>query len=481
MRKWLPTGGKRNPSVWTDINGMLPTKIGTYRTYPGFAAYSSFTTGPATPGTTCTAWCAELVSGLAICVIGTSSKLYDLAGTTFTDYSKGGGYTGSGSSNPWSFAQYGNTTIASNYVDAVQSRDGSGVANFADLAGTPPKAKIVVLQSLAAVLFNYNDGVNVYGDGWWASDIGDITTWTPASSNDAANGRLLQTPGPITAAASFRDEIVVFKASSVYRMKYVGAPFYWSVDLVSRGVGAGGMDAVCVCNEIVVFKDDNALYAYDGSGITPIMDYVSSFNTSRGRCIYFPEDNAAWFGGNNFVYNLSSNAAGLTVAPYSAAGAVYSSYVPVIGDYSARSSFFGVGGTIHSTSVVMVNLSANPCVIWNTVTCPGGTGSAPKPYVQSHYYGADQGITNFSRVVCEWDNGVRGGAQAVTGVTNTLTPSSTHQVGASTTGETAVSSSGPNGRFNFLLSRRFVVFKVEFTTTLELSDIIVESTPSGTD
>ena len=83
---------------------------------------------------------------------GSQTELYELSGTSWTTRSSAT-YTGSSESR-WSFCQFGDTTIASNLTDAMQS---SASGAFAAIAGAP-KAKIVVSASNNFVVaFNTND------------------------------------------------------------------------------------------------------------------------------------------------------------------------------------------------------------------------------------------------------------------------------------------------------------------------------------
>ena len=55
-------------------------------------------------------------------IAGTTSKLYELSSGSWSDVSKAGGYTG-GSDTAWSFAQFGDATLAANGVDKIQRHD----------------------------------------------------------------------------------------------------------------------------------------------------------------------------------------------------------------------------------------------------------------------------------------------------------------------------------------------------------------------
>lgn len=194
---------------------------------------------------------------------GTTSNLYEFSsGWT----SRGSGYTGTATSK-WRFAQFGDASIATNYSDAVQV---STSTTFSALAGTPPKAAIVETAAGFVMLADYNDGSNIFHDGWWCSGLYDHTQWTPSASTQAANGRLLDTHGRITALRQMGNSIVAYKDNSIYLGQYVGPPIIWQWSLVAHDCGAYSQEAVVNISGVHYFMGRNGLFMYDGSRPVPI-------------------------------------------------------------------------------------------------------------------------------------------------------------------------------------------------------------------
>lgn len=198
---------------------------------------------------------------------GTQTKLYELAGTTWTDRSAGGGsYTGSTDSR-WVFAQFGDTTIATNLADNMQS---STTGAFAAIAAAP-KAKIAVSASNNFVIaFNTNDGTfGVSPDRWWCCAQGDQTTWTPSVATGATTGRLVATPGQIQAAMPLGDYVIAYKSRGIYVGSFVGAAngsWQWNLAADSSLAGAVGVEAVCEISggaHFLVGPDD--FWIFDGT------------------------------------------------------------------------------------------------------------------------------------------------------------------------------------------------------------------------
>lgn len=228
-------------------------------------------------GTAIRAHCLQKTDGTARLFAASATKIYELTDTTtWSDVSAGGAaYTTTGE---WNFCQYGDATIAVSIENATQA---STSGAFAALSGSPPKAKFCCTQNLAVILAHYNDG-SLYTDGWWASDVGDYTTWTPAASNDAAYGRLLQTPGPITGMVSFKNKVYMFKENSFYVMEYVGAPIYYQVSVVDWNVGATRQGVIAVAGDYLVFANRGGFYRFDGQTVTQISRKSSSLDRLAG-------------------------------------------------------------------------------------------------------------------------------------------------------------------------------------------------------
>lgn len=261
MWRYAPDIDPTTPEIYTDMTRMLPTPWGTYRTCPTMVATGSGTGSNAPNGS-------EVflkVDGTQRWVVGAGNTIYDSTddGATFT--SRGGAaYSPSGL---WTFAQFGNQTIAANIAIATQM---STTGNFAALSGSPPKAACVCVQSNAVILANTNDGT-AYTDGWYASDVGDSTNW---STGESANGRLIQTPGPIRALIAFSGRVYAFKDNSFYEGIYVGGQVKWSWRLVNASIGACGPYAVATDGLVLFFYGNAGAYIFDGVNVQKVDSVV---------------------------------------------------------------------------------------------------------------------------------------------------------------------------------------------------------------
>src|SRR5690606_6638888 len=123
---------------------------------------------------------------------GTAEKLYRLntAGGAWEDVSKAGDY--STSTDPldvWSFASFGERVIATNFTDPVQSFVMGSSTDFADLGGSPPKAKYAQTIQAGGLSFLMLGYVNDASDGivpqrvHWSA-VNNPADWPTIGTND---------------------------------------------------------------------------------------------------------------------------------------------------------------------------------------------------------------------------------------------------------------------------------------------------------
>jgi hypothetical protein len=259
-----PDADPTTPGVLTDCTNIVPHPSG----FKG--APSAVSVGANALAAECRgAVVATKLDGSRRIFAGTQTKLYELNGTSWTDRSAGGGsYTGSSESR-WSFCQFGDTTIATNLADAMQS---SSSGAFAAIAGAP-KAKVVVSASNNFVLaFNTNEGT--YGqsqDRWWCSAQGNQADWTPAVSTSSNTGRLVAVEGAIQAALTLGDYVVAYKQRAIFVGIYVGAPVVWQWNLIPGGeAGAVGQEAVCDIGGAHFIVGNDNFWLFDGTRPIPL-------------------------------------------------------------------------------------------------------------------------------------------------------------------------------------------------------------------
>jgi hypothetical protein len=253
---FAPDSDPTTPGVVTDCSNIIPTIRGLQAAPAavvpaGMTALASACRGAAVTIST---------TGVRRFFAGTQTKLYELLGTTWTDVSSGI-YTGS-VDNRWSFAQFGNATIATNDVDSMQASTGAGFTAIA----TAPKARIVVSAPNFVIAFNTSDAT--FGDApdrWWCSEFQNHAGWTPSVTTQATTGRLVGDGGELTAGARLGQNVVAYKSRSMYIGSYVGSPVVWQWDQIPGEVGCVGPEAVIDVGGAHIFVGEDNIWFYDGT------------------------------------------------------------------------------------------------------------------------------------------------------------------------------------------------------------------------
>jgi len=206
--------------------------------------------------------------GTTYTYVGNASKLYQLNNNGWTDVSVGGGYS-TGSTERWEFAQWGNQVVATNFTDAVQVNTLGG-ANFANLGGSPPKARYVGIVKDFLVLGNLDDAVdNEQPQRVQWSGFDDITAWTVSPTTQSDKQNLRNNFGWITGVVG-GDYGLIFQEFAITRMTYVGSPLVFQFDLVEHDRGAYAPGSIIPIGDTVAYLASDGFYAFDGRQSIPI-------------------------------------------------------------------------------------------------------------------------------------------------------------------------------------------------------------------
>lgn len=418
----------------------------------------------------------RLIDDTARIFAGTQTKIYERSGSSWADVSRAGNYVG-GSENRWRFGQYGNVTLAVNRTDATQASTG---AAFADCGGTPPKASLIEVNQNFVLLFNYNDGVNDYADGWWCSALGNYTSWTPSIATQAANGRLTSTPGSIRAARSLGDSVVVYKERSMYIGQYAGPPVIWAWQVVPGEIGAVSQEAVVNIGTAHIFRGFDDFYIYDGSRPVSIGNPIREWFNSRIKAstqykVQAEHDRANsniyfWYQNQNAVgnelneaviYNYRVNRWGIT------SGSVFAAleYLSAGLTYDAMGTYYATWDDLPLTSydspfwTSQTTLPAHINGSNKLVTLTGGSNSS---VFHTSYMGDDEDYTTVTRVRPRF-------LVAPTSATATLYSARTLADAPYSPADATL----VDGRLDFMKSGRWHRLKMNCTGSVELSALRV--------
>lgn len=197
------------------------------------------------------------------------TKIYEVSGTgVLTNVSKAGNYTPNADNDIFRFTQFGNTIIGTNNSNPIQAYTLGTSTVFADLSASAPRCKyLTVVRDFVVSAFT-TESSNVYPSRVRWSDINDETNWTPGATSQADfqeipdGGQILGIRG-----GEFG---LVFMEKAIHRMTYVGTPFIFQFDNISRGKGCISAGSIAQVQGISFFLSDDGFYMCDGQTITSI-------------------------------------------------------------------------------------------------------------------------------------------------------------------------------------------------------------------
>ena len=198
-----------------------------------------------------------------------STKIYDVSGVgALTDVSKSGGYTPSANVDRFRFTQFGNVIIGTNNNDPMQAYTLGTSTAFADLAASAPICKyLTVVRDFVVTAFT-TESSTVYPARVRWSGINAETSWgssqvTQADYQDIPDG------GQIVGIRGGEFGLV-FLEKGISRMSYVGTPFIFQFDNISRGKGCIAAGSIAQTQGVSFFLSDDGFYMCDGQQVLPI-------------------------------------------------------------------------------------------------------------------------------------------------------------------------------------------------------------------
>ena len=262
--EFLPDQTELNNAGATEAKNVIPALHG-YRSFKALAAVSAAATAKITG-----MFAGKDDSGNSALYAGDAGKLYKMnaADSTLTDLSKSGGYS-STADEKWRFAQFGQTVIATNYDDPVQKSVAASGTAFADLAGTPPKAKYICTvrdQVMLGHTIDASDGVKPYRL-WWSA-INNEASWTPGTG--LSDYQDVMDAGAMTGLVGGEHAIALYE-TAIVRGTFVGAPLIYQFDRLTTDKGCSVPGSVAsVGSSLVFFLSDDGFYMLAGNDLKPI-------------------------------------------------------------------------------------------------------------------------------------------------------------------------------------------------------------------
>jgi hypothetical protein len=261
---------------------------------------------------------------------GTTTKIYERVGASWTDRTTGS-YT-AGADDYWRFAQFDNYVIATDYADVPQRKVVGAASNFAALAstGAAPKARQIGVINRFVFLGDIDDGTDVipYASQWCA--INDVTNWpVPATSTARAvqSGRQVHNSayGAVTGYASGQFWGLIFQKRAITRATYRGGDEVFQFETFEQNRGCWAPQSITQIGGLVYFLAHDGWCVTDGQTVVQIgagkvdkwffsrvdqtrLAKITSSVDWNNKCVLwnFP-DAAAVSGTTNFVLALNFN------------------------------------------------------------------------------------------------------------------------------------------------------------------------------
>lgn len=273
---WAPDVDPVTPGVITDCTMLEPTLRG-MRSAPSVEPANIDALAAACVG----AALVTKLDGSRRLIAGTQTKLYEASGTSWTDRSAAGSYTGSSESR-WQIKQFGDVTLATNGVDEPQESTSGAFTATVEM----PKSKLLETVAGFVMCANIVESGYQHADAWWCSALYDYAEWTPAIATQSARGRLFDAPGPITALKALGGDVVAFKDRAMVLGRYVGPPIIWAWQAVPGDIGTAAADGVASDGLRLYFWGGDDFYAFDGSRPVSIGEVVRRWFAENSNPLY---------------------------------------------------------------------------------------------------------------------------------------------------------------------------------------------------
>ena len=210
---------------------------------------------------------ARKANGDTLLFAGGSASVFTVSSVgVFTDVS-GATYT-TPSDDRIRFTQFGKSTIFTNNADKLQYFDVDSSAAFADLAVDAPVAKYITVVRDFVVVANTLESSTRYPTRVRWSGISDETEWT-YSQTTQADYQDIPDGGNIVGIRGGEFGLVLMN-KSIVRMSYIGTPFIFQFDNISRGTGCLEENSIAQYQGITFFLSDDGFYMCDGQVVKPI-------------------------------------------------------------------------------------------------------------------------------------------------------------------------------------------------------------------
>jgi len=217
------------------------------------------------------------------------SKIYTVSGSgTLTQVNTG---LTTGANDRVRFTQFGKSVIICNNAEKLKSWVLGTSTTFAEVSASAPIAKfITVVRDFVVCANTLETTQQQYRVRW--SAINDETDWVE-NVNTQSDYQDIPDGGQIMGIRGGEFGLVLLERS-IHRMTYVGTPFIFQFDNISRNKGCMVSGSVAQYQGITFFLSDDGFYMCDGQQVVPIgAEKVDRFFLSDASESDYPTMSAA--------------------------------------------------------------------------------------------------------------------------------------------------------------------------------------------
>ena len=256
--EWMPDQTGLSGSL-TDAKNVVSQAIG-YGPFPTPVSFSSAAAENLT-----SLYAAKAPDGNTYFFTAGATKIYTVSGSgTLTQVNTG---LTTGTNDRVRFTQFGKSVIICNNSNKLKSWVLGTSSTFAEVAATAPIAKfITVVRDFVVCANTFETTQQQYRVRW--SAINDETDWVE-NVNTQSDYQDIPDGGQIMGIRGGEFGLVLLERA-IHRMTYVGTPFIFQFDNISRNKGCMVSGSVAQYQGITFFLSDDGFYMCDGQQVVPI-------------------------------------------------------------------------------------------------------------------------------------------------------------------------------------------------------------------
>ena len=260
--EWAPDAAELNSAHIGDVQNVLSAGA-SYIPFPSIGAFSD-----ALEAAACgRAFVARSLSGQITIFAGTAEKIFKMDNTdaSWDDVSQTATTYSASSTATWSFAQFGEYVIAVNVNDDPQVFQLGASTEFADLAGSPPRAAVVKVWGDFVVLM----GLASNPDRVQWSALNDHTGWTPGTNS--SDYQTFPDGGKVQGSTEATNPLIFLERSIFKATLQPGSVEIFTFQKIHDRRGAASADSIASRGSFTFYADQGGFFqiGQDGS-IAPI-------------------------------------------------------------------------------------------------------------------------------------------------------------------------------------------------------------------